>query len=362
MQKNVHAVIIGSGCHIPSVKIPNSFFLNHQFYDSSGKSFDRSNDEIIRKFAQITGIKERRYAEKDQLASDLGFFAAKEAIKSADIDPETIDQIIVAHNFGDISVEKKYIDQVPALSARIKCKLNIKNPNSVAYDLPFGCAGWVQGMIHAKNFIESGVAKRVLVVGTETISRVTDPHDRDSMIFSDGAGAIILEAVESEDPVGILETKAQTMAVPFAHILRMGGSYNLADKSNPLNIKMEGRKLYEQVITHVPSIIKDCLDSANISIYDISNFLFHQANEKMDEAILNRLFKLYGIEKTPLEKMPMTISFLGNSSVATLPTLYDLVKKGKLKEYEINPGDNIVFASVGAGINLNAVVYKEPDN
>lgn len=360
MQKKTYAVIVGSGSYIPTVKIPNTYFLNHSFYDSSGKLFDRSNEEIIEKFAQITGIKERRYVESDQLASDIGALAAKAALENSDIDPETIDQIIVAHNFGDVLEDKKFIDQVPALSARIKYLLNIENPDCVAYDIPFGCAGWLQGMIQAKTFIESGIAKRVLVIGTETISRIVDPHDRDSMIFADGAGAILLEAKESEIPTGILHSKARTFAVPHAHILRMGNSYNTEENSPLLKIKMEGRRLYEQVITHVPAIIKECLEEAQIPIDEISNFLLHQANEKMDEAILKRLYKLYDRKEVPLEKMPMTISFLGNSSVATLPTLYDLIKKEQLAGHKIKPGEKIIFSSVGAGINLNALVYQEP--
>lgn len=359
MQKKTYAVIVGSGSYIPTVKIPNTYFLNHRFYDSSGKLFDRTNEEIIEKFAQITGIKERRYVEPNQVASDIGALAAKEAIEDSAIDPETIDQIIVAHNFGDVSEDKKFTDQVPALSARIKYLLNIENPDCVAYDIPFGCAGWLQGVIQAKTFIESGIAKRILVVGTETISRIVDPHDRDSMIFADGAGAVLLEAKQSETPVGILHAKARTFAVPHAHILRMGNSYN-TEEDYPLLIKMEGRRLYEQVITHVPAIIKECLDEAQVSIDDISNFLLHQANEKMDEAILKRLYKLYGEKTAPLEKMPMTISFLGNSSVATLPTLYNLIKKEQLEGHKIQPGEKIIFSSVGAGINLNALVYQEP--
>lgn len=360
MSKKTYAIITSSGSCIPDRVIPNSHFLNHTFYDSAGRLFPKTNEEIVQQFANITGILERRYVDDDQQASDLGYLAALDAINKENIDPESFDYIIVAHNFGDVDKDKKRTDQVPALASRIKAKLGINNPNTVGYDLPFGCAGWLQGVIQAKCFIESGHAKKILVVGTETISRIYDPHDRDCMIFSDGAGAMVLEARESEQPIGILETKAQTMAVPYANILRMGSSYKPEANPNWLTVKMEGRKLYEQVVKHVPAIIKDCLESANVSIDEISKFLIHQANHKMDEAILKHLYELYDIKEAPLEKMPMTISFLGNSSVATLPTLYDLIQHDKLEGHKILPGDKIVFASVGAGINLNAVVYAVP--
>lgn len=360
MAKKTCAVITGSGCYIPTKIIPNSYFMDHTFYDSSGKLFPKTNEEIIQRFADITGILERRYVEDGQQASDIGYLAADAAIKKTNIDPESLDFIIVAHNFGDVTLQSKRIDQVPALASRIKHKLNIQNPDSVAYDLPFGCAGWLQGVIQAKHYIESGLAKKILIVGTETISRIYDPHDRDCMIFSDGAGAIILEAKKSDLPIGILSTKAQTMAVPFANILRMGSSYNQEENPNWLTIKMEGRKLYEQVVKHVPAIMKSCLEAINMPIQEVSKFLIHQANHKMDEAILKHLFNLYGIKDAPLDRMPMTISTLGNSSVATLPTLYDLILDGKLDSHAIQSGDKLLFASVGAGINLNAMVYVVP--
>jgi 3-oxoacyl-[acyl-carrier-protein] synthase-3 len=104
--------------------------------------------------------------------------------------------------------------------------------------------------------------------------------------------------------------------------------------------------------------VKTALDKANVHLSEINKVLIHQANEKMDEAILSRLFKLYGLEFTNKDVMPMIISWLGNSSVATIPTLLDLMLRGKLQDQVINKGDKVVFASVGAGMNINAVVYQ----
>ena len=120
---------------------------------------------------------------------------------------------------------------------------------------------------------------------------------------------------------------------------------------------MYGRKIYEFAITHVPQAMKDCLEESGRDISEVKKIFIHQANEKMDEAIVNRFYKLYGIEM-PEDIMPMNIEKLGNSSVATVPTLFDMVKHGQLNKHTISKGDLVMFASVGAGMNINAIVYQ----
>ena len=142
----------------------------------------------------------------------------------------------------------------------------------------------------------------------------------------------------------------------------MDKSYNPNYKNkDDLFLKMNGRKLYQYALETVPQAIKDCLEKGNIHLNEIKKVLIHQANGKMDEAILKRLFKLYDIADVPEYIMPMTISWLGNSSVATLPTLLDIILKTDWKTHKINQGDILVFASVGAGMNINAMVYKLPE-
>jgi len=353
----VQSVITGTGSCIPEVVIPNESFLQTQFMEKSGKVLDVNNDTIIAKFASITGIKERRYARPDQNTSDLAYLAAAEAIANANIDQELLDYIIVAHNFGDISFQSNNTNQVPSLASRVKALLGIQNPDCVAYDLPFGCPGWVEAMIQANYFIRSGDAKRCLIIGAETLSRIIDPHDRDSMIFSDGAGATVLTAAEVVGR-GILSHKTQTYALDYIDVLNMGRSYSVDANASDLFIKMQGRKVYEFAVTYVPGVIKNALDKAGIAIEQVSKVLIHQANEKMDQAILARLFQLCGQNQIPDRVMPMTISWLGNSSVATVPTLLDLLMKGNLEGHTIQKGDILVLASVGAGMNINAIVYR----
>ena len=360
--KKVYSVITGTGSYVPEKKVKNSDFLSHEFYDSSGTKLPNDNQKIIDKFVEITTISERRYADDEHTTSDLGFFAAQRAIEDAGIDKEELDYIIFAHNFGDTHAHDNRIDNCPSLAARVKQKLGIKNPGSVAYDILFGCPGWVQGVIQGDYYIKSGDAKKILVIGGEVLSRISDPHDRDSLIYADGAGACILEARESDTPVGILGHNSRSDALDFAQMLSMGVSFKPEEaETGKLYLKMNGRRLYMYALVNVPKTIKAGLDKLNVWIDDVKKILIHQANGKMDDAILERLYSLYGYDKAPDDVMPMTISWLGNSSVATLPTLFDLVIREEVTPHQIDDGDTIVFASVGAGMNINSFVYKMPE-
>ena len=345
---------------MPTRRVHNRDFLGNEFYDPDGKKFEEKNEGIIEKFEKITGITERRHVTDELVTSDTAYLAAKDLFESSEIDKESLDSIIVAHNFGDVSADNRRSAFVPSLASRVKQKLGIENPNTVSYDVIFGCPGWLQGMIQADYFLKSGDTKRVLVIGAEVLCRISDPHDRDSMLYADGAGATIVEAIASREPVGILSHASRSDTLHHAYMLRMGKSYNPHYGGNDLFLKMDGHRLYEYALMTVPKVVGESLVKAGLSLGDIKRVLLHQANAKMDEAILKRLYKLYGEKEVPPYVMPMTISWLGNSSVATLPTLLDLLLKGKLENHELEKGDIIVFASVGAGMNINSMVYKVP--
>ncbi|HCQ12988.1 3-oxoacyl-ACP synthase III family protein [Flavobacterium sp.] len=347
--------ITGSGSYIPTKIVANSDFAKHEFLNEDGTPFAQPNEIITEKFQGITGIEERRYVADDLITSDIATIASQKAIENANIDPETLDYIIFAHNFGDVKKGAIQGDMLPSLASKVKYNLRIKNPKCVAYDMLFGCPGWVEGVIQATAFIKSGMAKKCLVIGAETLSRVTDPHDRDSMIYSDGAGATIIEATEKDG--GILAHESATFTYDEANYLFFGGSFNKNLDPDVRYIKMHGRKIYEFALSNVPKAMKECLDSCGIDISNLKKILIHQANEKMDEAITQRFYKLYG-QTPPAGIMPMSIHKLGNSSVATVPTLYDSLVKGEIENQELNKGDVIMFASVGAGMNVNAIVYK----
>ena len=357
---SMHTVIIGTGSHIPSVVVPNAHFLNQDFRGPDGRGIGKPNSEILAQFEAITGIRERRYVPDDLVTSDIASEAAEHALESAAIDREELDYIIVAHNFGDVRAGTRHSDFVPALAARVKKKLEIANPRTVAFDLIFGCPGWLQGVINADFMIRSGDVRRVMVIGADTLSRVSDPHDRDSLIYADGAGAVILEGRQGEAPVGILSHSVRSDTIDHSRMLFMGPSYKDDAFLEARFLKMEGRKLYKYALNTVAGAIRESLERAGASIEDVSRILIHQANGKMDEAILHALYHLYGIDEPPQDIMPMTISWLGNSSVATLPTLLDLIQRGQLDSHKLESGQLIVFASVGAGMHINAVVYRMP--
>jgi 3-oxoacyl-[acyl-carrier-protein] synthase-3 len=196
MAKERYTRIIGTGSYLPPQIIKNSHFLNNEFYNpSQTKIEDKTNEEIIQKFKEITNIEERRYVTEDQLTSDIAVLAIEEACNDAGIDKESLEFIIIGHNFGDIEEGNIRTDILPSLANKAKMKLNIKNPSCICHDVISGCPGWTQAMIIADAYIKSGFMKRGVVVGADVLSRISDPHDRDSMIYADGAGATILEAV-----------------------------------------------------------------------------------------------------------------------------------------------------------------------
>ncbi|WP_372919044.1 3-oxoacyl-ACP synthase III family protein [Salegentibacter sp.] len=347
--------ISGTGSYIPNIITKNADFQQHEFLNADGSGFPHDNKTTIEKFKAITGIEERRYIEDNLNTSDIAMLAAQRALEDAKTDPETLDYIIVAHNYGDVKAKNLQSDTVPSLATRVKYHLRIKNPKCVCYDVLFGCPGWIEGMIQAQAFIKAGMAKKCLVIGAEALSRVVDHHDRDSMIFSDGAGAAVLEATEEEG--GILSHESATYSFSEANYIFFGKSNNTGAPEDIRYIKMNGRKIYEFALSHVPAAMKSCLEKSGKDIKDLKKIFIHQANEKMDDAIIKRFYRMYK-EPVPDHVMPMTIQELGNSSVATVPTLFDLVRKGKIADQNLEKGDVIIFASVGAGMNINAVVYQ----
>ncbi len=355
-----HTVITGTGSYLPPVRVPNREFVGNRFYDQQRARLLQPGEEIVDKFVRITGITERRHVAGDQLASDIGTLAAEQALTSSGTDRESLDYLIVAHNFGDVAADNRQSDCIPSLASRVKAKLGIHNPATVAYDVLFGCPGWLQAVIQADCFLRVGDGRRALVVGTETLSRVSDPHDRDSMIYGDGAGAAILEARESDAPIGILAHAARTDTIEHAWLLWMDRSLGPEPAPDALFFRMDGHKVYEYAVKTVPSAIVECLDKAGLTVEQVDKILIHQANAKMDEAIIKRLLRGSQMRQSLDELVPMTVGWLGNSSVATLPTLLDLLRREQVEGHTLASGDVLLFASVGAGMNVNAVAYRMP--
>lgn len=353
-----NTIIIGSGSYIPENVVDGNHFIDSVFYDDNCEKIDKPNEEVIKKFIEITEIERRRYINAAEVNSDIAAIAGKRALEDSGIDKESLDYVIAATNFGDVD----HFGQqsfMPSLSAIIKNKLGIENPKCINYDMIFGCPGWVEAMILADILIKSGRAKNILVVGSETLSRVTDPYDRNKMIFADGAGAVVVTATEEQN-VGIVADGSLCFNGEEICYLENSHSLNPDADQNKKYIRMRGRKIYEFALKNVPPAIKDTIDKAGISIEDVDKILIHQANAKMDYAIISRLYKLYGIKEVDHKVSPMTIQELGNSSVATVPTMFDMISKGQMEGQSFKEDSYIVFTSVGAGMNVNAIVYKFP--
>jgi 3-oxoacyl-[acyl-carrier-protein] synthase III len=351
-----HSIITGTGSYIPERIVDNSHFLENEFYTITQKKIEKTNEEIIEKFHDITCIRERRYADDNLTTSQIAYEAAKTALEG--IDRETLDYILVAHNYGDVKAGGLRVDLCPSLASRVKHALGIENPYTVAYDVPFGCPGWLHAMTIADYYIKSGDAKKVLVIGAEILSRVVDPHDIDCMIFADGAGAVVVEATEAD--CGILSHVTRSDTKDALYMIWNGKAYKPGQKGDEIYLKMHGHDIYKYALKRVPEVFKLSLDKVGMTLTDVKKVLIHQANEKMDRAILKNIFKLYMLKDIPEHIMPMTIAWLGNSSVATLPTMFDLLQKGQLDNHVLHSGDIAVFASVGAGMNINSMVYRMP--
>ena len=177
------------------------------------------------------------------------------------------------------------------------------------------------------------------------------------MDLADGAGAVLLEGKEVTNGRGVLAHKAVSHTLEEAYYLHLGQSNFPESDSRVRYIKMEGRKIYEYALSQVPQAMKAALDKSGRDISELKMIFIHQANEKMDEAIINRFYRLYGIRKVPNGVVPMNIHELGNSSVATVPTLFHQVMDGAIPGHELQEGDLIMFASVGAGMHINAMIY-----
>lgn len=356
----IYTKIIGTGSCVPSRVVKNDHFLNYEFFDPATRvKFDRPNEEIVRKFEEITNIKERRWLNDDQVNSDLATSAARKAIENANIDPETLDFIIIAHNFGDVAFGRTTIDTMPSLSSKVKRKLGIENPYCICFDQISGCPGWTQAMITAEAYLRSKTYRRGLVVGSDTLSRVADPHDRDGMIFADGSGAVVVEGVASQVPIGMVAHASRSDVDPYSDLLTLGPSLNPNRKGDDHFIRMAGHRLYVYALKHAPGLVKESIDKAGLELKDIKKVLIHQANEKMDEAILKGLFHMYGEKHVPFSDiMPMTIEKFGNSSTATVPTLLDIIVRGEMDDHVIREGEYIVLCSIGAGMNINSIIYK----
>jgi 3-oxoacyl-[acyl-carrier-protein] synthase-3 len=342
---------------IPELLVPNSHFESSEFYDHGGARMEKSGAEIVAKLEAITGIRERRYIPFEQDSIQLMTDASRLAVEDARLSVNDLSGIIVAHNAGNMIPDTGAFHTVPNLAAALKHELHSTNHNCFAYDVLFGCPGWLQGIIQAHHAIQCDGAEHILVTGLEVASRLLDPHDPDSMILADGCGACVISRSDIGNR-GLVSHATFSHAMDDNRIIYLGPS-NKPGVEGSCYFHMNGRAVYKYATEWVPKVIKSALEKATLNATDIDLFLFHQANAKMLEAVAANLADLCDVSSETFEgKIPTTIDFLGNTSVATIPTMLDLIRKKRLGAYEIREDDVVVMASVGAGMHCNAIVYR----
>lgn len=318
--------IMGTGSYVPERILTNN---------DLAKIVD-TNDEWI---TTRTGIRERRIASDDEATSDLAFKAAEKAIIDAGIDKNEIELIIVATMTQD--------HLTPSTAALVQDKLGIK---AAAFDVSAACTGFIYGFTAGYSFIKAGIYKKVLVIGAETMSRVTDWEDRGTCIlFGDGAGAVVLGEVETG---GFLASHlAADGSGACELIVPAGGSRKAATtetiENREVYLKMNGREVFKFAVKAFPESVENVLMQQNLTADDIDIFIPHQANVRIIEAIAKRF-------KQPLDKFFVNLHKYGNTSGASIPIALDEAsKEGRFKK-----GDKIVATGFGGGLTYGSILFE----
>lgn len=316
-----YSKIIATGSYLPAKVLTN---------DDLAKMVD-TNDEWI---VERTGIKERRIINENENTSDMAYQAALNAIKMAEIDPSTIDFILVATATPD--------SVFPSTACILQHKLGIKGGG--AYDMQAACSGFIYALATADSYIKAGLAKRILVVGADSLSRIVDYTDRGTCIlFGDGAGAVILEA---SDEAGILGAGLKADGSYGPILTSSGHLYNGQIKGSPY-IYMDGQAVFKFAVKSLTAIAKELLAKVGMTSGEINWMIPHQANLRIIEATA----KMLG---TPIDKVVITVDRHGNTSAASIPLALDeAVRDGRIKR-----GDNLLLEGIGAGFTWGAVIAK----
>lgn len=318
--------IMGTGSYVPERILTNN---------DLAKIVD-TNDEWI---TTRTGIRERRIAADDEATSDLAFKAAEKAIIDAGIDRNEIELIIVATMTQD--------HLTPSTAALVQDKLGIK---AAAFDVSAACTGFIYGFTVGYSFIKAGIYKKVLVIGAETMSRVTDWEDRGTCIlFGDGAGAVVLGEVETG---GFLASHlAADGSGACELIVPAGGSRKAATaetiENREIYLKMNGREVFKFAVKAFPESVENVLTQQNLTADDIDIFIPHQANVRIIEAIAKRF-------KQPLDKFFVNLHKYGNTSGASIPIALDEASK----EGIFKKGDKIVATGFGGGLTYGSILFE----
>ena len=324
------AVVAGTGAYLPEKILTNQ---------DLEKSLDTSDAWITER----TGIRERRIAAEEESSSSMAAKAGKQALEDGGISPEDVDMIIVCTSSPDVLF--------PSTACFVQNELQAFG--SAAYDVSAVCSGFIFGLSIAEQYLKTGRYEHILLIGSEVNSRIVDWSDRATCIlFGDGAGALLLNRVEQEKPLGILSTHiysdgslSDLICVPGG-IGRTGiNKQDIDDKK--YSIKMSGNATFKVAVKRMTEVIQEALEFNGLSIEEVDLLIPHQANERIIRAVAERL-------KYPMEKVLMNIHKYGNTSAASIPIgINEAWRDGR-----IQPGETSVLGAVGAGLTWGSAVIK----
>jgi len=317
----MRSVLLGVGSYLPERIVTN---------DELAKRVDTSDEWITER----TGIRERRIAADDERTSDLACRAALNAMQAAGCEAKDIDLVIVATATPDLTF--------PATAARVQAELGILQ--GAAFDLQAVCSGFVFALATADNFLVRGQAKRALVIGAETFSRIVDWEDRGTcVLFGDGAGAVVLEA-QDEDQRGVISTFLRTDGRMHDLLYVDGG---VSETGTIGKVRMVGNAVFRQAVEHISGAMLEACARAEVPIDAVDWFVPHQANQRILDGVARKL-------AIPVEKVVSTVAHHGNTSAASVPLALDVaVRDGRIK-----PGDLVLMEALGGGLTWGAALVR----
>jgi 3-oxoacyl-[acyl-carrier-protein] synthase-3 len=326
-QSNLYSRVLGTGSYLPPGRV-----TNQELADRLAKRGIETSDEWI---VARTGIHARHFADPDVTTSDLALIAAQRAIESADIDPQTIDLIVVATSTPDFVF--------PSVACLLQDKLQIKN-GGAAFDIQAVCSGFAYAVATVDALIRSGQHRTALIVGAETFSRILDFNDRTTcVLFGDGAGAVILQA--SDEP-GVVASALHADG-SYANILCTPGHVNGGIVAGSAFLHMDGQAVFKLAVNVLEKVALEALQKADMSADQVDWLIPHQANIR----IMSHTCRKLGL---PQERMVVTVGEHGNTSAASIPLAFDLaVRDGRIKR-----GQNVLIEGVGGGFTWGASVIR----
>jgi 3-oxoacyl-[acyl-carrier-protein] synthase III len=321
----IRSVVRGVGSALPVRIMKNSDF----------EGMVETSDEWI---AQRTGIRQRHIAADDETTASLGEAAARQALAFAGMEPGDLDLVILATSTPN--------NTFPATAVEIQDRLGMRN--GFAFDMQAVCSGFVYAMTTADLYIRGGLARRVLVIGSETFSRILDWTDRSTcVLFGDGAGALILEAAEGEGDIGDRGVLAASLRSDGTHKNKLFVDGGPSTTGTVGHLRMEGREVFKHAVGMITDVIEATFSQAAITADDLDWFVPHQANKRIIDASARKL----GIAD---EKVVITVDGHGNTSAASVPlALAVAVADGRIKK-----GDLVLLEAMGGGFTWGAVLLR----